>query len=174
MAWRRKRDADDMSGTEPLDDDQAVSDELIADDAVLDELSRAFALEGDDESSAPPSAASSAAPSRATISIGGDDDLPDLAYLDDELERDSSASKPVFIDDDGGSDAVSASDASTTNRRHALEASSAPVVAGAGRTRHRSRSRRARRARFIDVRRRTGERHRCRLHRPGLPRRRHR
>ena len=45
--------------------------------------------------------------------IGGDDDLPDVAYLDDELERDSSVSKPVFIDDDGGSDAVSASDAST-------------------------------------------------------------
>ena len=109
MAWRRKRDADDLPGTESLDDDPAVPDEVVADDAVLDELSRAFALDGDDESNDPSSAASS----RATISIGGDDDLPDVSYLDDELERDSSGSKPVFIDDDGGSDAVSASDAST-------------------------------------------------------------
>jgi cell division protein FtsQ len=109
MAWRRKRDADDPPGIDQLDDDPAVPGELLADDAVLDELSRAFSLAGDDESIDVPSPAPS---SRATISIGGDDDLPDVAYLDDELERDSS-SKPVFIDDDGGSDAVSASDAST-------------------------------------------------------------
>ncbi len=112
MAWRRKRDADDVPGTDQpdhLDRDQAVPGEMLADDAVLDELSRAFALDGVDGSNDPSTAASS----RSTISIGGDDDLPDLAYLDDELERDSSASKPVFIDDDGGSDAVSTSDAST-------------------------------------------------------------
>jgi cell division protein FtsQ len=108
MAWRRKREADDLPGTDQLGDDPGVPSELVADDAVLDELSRAFAP--DDESSVAPSAVAS---SRATISIGGDDDLPDVGYLDDELERDASGSKPVFIDDDGGSDAVSASDAST-------------------------------------------------------------
>ncbi len=49
---------------------------------------------------------------KGTISIIGDD-LPDAAYLDDELERDSSGSGPVFIDDDGSSDAVLPKDAST-------------------------------------------------------------
>lgn len=87
---------------------------LHADEVVLDELSRAFAADGDESSDASSGSTSTVESSseRATISIGGDD-LPDLAYLDEELERDSSASKPVFIDDDGGSDAVVASDAST-------------------------------------------------------------
>ena len=96
----------------------------LPDGSVLDELSRAFAgeahsdsdvdgdvdgdlagdVDGDTDESAPP-------PERAIIAIGGDD-LPDVSYLDDELQRDS-GSKPVFIDDDGGSDAVMASDAST-------------------------------------------------------------
>lgn len=45
-----------------------------------------------------------------TIAIGGDDDLPDAVYLDDELaEGDDSA--PVFIDDDGTGDAIAAKDA---------------------------------------------------------------
>jgi cell division protein FtsQ len=70
---------------------------------VLDELSRVFAGDGDDTKDR--------APARGTISIGGDD-LPDLTYLDEELERDSSASEPVFIDDDGSSDAVLAGQAS--------------------------------------------------------------
>jgi len=50
---------------------------------------------------------SSAGPAsgRATISIIGDD-LPDAAYLDDELGSDPSGLQPVFIDDDGSSDAV--------------------------------------------------------------------
>ena len=87
--------------------------ELVAGDAMLDELSRVFALDGDDELNDPSSGSTQTASSRATISIGGDDDLPDVVYLDDELERDSAASLPVFIDDDGGSDAVSASDASS-------------------------------------------------------------
>lgn len=49
---------------------------------------------------------------RATITIGGHD-LPDAVYLDEELERDSSGSGPVFIDDDGSSDAVMPREAST-------------------------------------------------------------
>ena len=51
-----------------------------------------------------------AAPS--IISIGGDDDLPDAVYLDDELDDDS-ASGPVFIDDDGSSDALMPRDATS-------------------------------------------------------------
>jgi cell division protein FtsQ len=43
---------------------------------------------------------------RNTIAIGGSEDLPDAVYLDDELERDPSGSGPVFIDDDGRTDAV--------------------------------------------------------------------
>jgi cell division protein FtsQ len=114
VAWRRKRDEPtDVAG---VHDDPAPHVELHADDAVLDELSRAFAAEGEGEESGEPSvdpgSAASPSTSRGTILIGGDD-LPDLAYLDDELEDDSSASKPVFIDDDGGSDAVTVSEAAT-------------------------------------------------------------
>jgi len=99
-------------------DDQAVPEQLVPDDVVLDELSRAF---GADEpvaetldDSKPPTDASTSTVSepRGTISIIGDD-LPDASYLDDELERDSSGSGPVFIDDDGSSDAVLPKDAST-------------------------------------------------------------
>ena len=60
----------------------------------------------DDQSAVPDdetSGESEAAPS--IISIGGDDDLPDAVYLDDEL-GDDSADGPVFIDDDGSSDAI--------------------------------------------------------------------
>lgn len=47
-----------------------------------------------------------------TIAIGGDDDLPDAVYLDDELATDSdSDSAPVFIDDDGVGDAIAPKDA---------------------------------------------------------------
>ncbi len=62
---------------------------------VLDELSRVFG----DTATAP-----DASDARPTITIGGDESIPDAVYLDEELERDSSA--PVFIDDDGSSDAV--------------------------------------------------------------------
>lgn len=48
-----------------------------------------------------------------TIAIGGDDDLPDAVYLDEELASgpadDDSA--PVFIDDDGTGDTIAAKDA---------------------------------------------------------------
>ncbi|HSM66599.1 MAG TPA: FtsQ-type POTRA domain-containing protein [Ilumatobacteraceae bacterium] len=49
---------------------------------------------------------------RVIIAIGGDDDLPDAMYLDDEL-ADESGSGPVFIDDDGSSDALMPKDATT-------------------------------------------------------------
>ncbi len=128
MAWRRQR-GDDVgenhdvnSAGEPAA--APMPSATLPDGSVLDELSRAFAgeahsdsdvdgdvdgdlagdVDGDTDESAPP-------PERAIIAIGGDD-LPDVSYLDDELQRDS-GSKPVFIDDDGGSDAVMASDAST-------------------------------------------------------------
>jgi cell division protein FtsQ len=120
MAWRRQRGVDhdeqhdETGGDEPAG--APMQSETLPDGAVLDELSRAFAGEGlsdsDDESDVVGDADQSApAPERAIITIGGDD-LPDASYLDDELERDSD-SKPVFIDDDGESDAVSASDTST-------------------------------------------------------------
>ena len=123
------------SGADGPTGNVSVPGEMLTDDAVLDELSRVFAPEAaelgdaDDEStvdsstvdswSAGPSSADPAsadpasadpasadpASGRATISIVGDD-LPDAAYLDDELGSDPSGLQPVFIDDDGSSDAV--------------------------------------------------------------------
>ena len=46
------------------------------------------------------------------IAIGGDDDLPDAVYLDEELGADT-GSGPVFIDDDGSSDAIMPRDATS-------------------------------------------------------------
>ena len=92
--------------------------DVVADDSVLDELSRAFSADGElDHGDASPvsedvSTDPSSSESRGTISIIGDD-LPDAAYLDDELEREASSSKPVFIEDDGSSDAVLPNEAST-------------------------------------------------------------
>lgn len=133
MAWRRKHDdapadAPRMGGSDgegSTADDASTPDLLIPDDSVLDELSRAFAddhvVDSDPSTSTPapsissfptsfPEPAPTPLESRGTISIMGDD-LPDAAYLDDELERDPSS--PVFIDDDGSFDAVFAKDAST-------------------------------------------------------------
>jgi len=107
MRWRRKPAAE--VGPPPLETGNVTlvvpgerSPDPIADDKVLDELSRAFA-DGD------PSDGST----RHTISIGGDDDVPDAMYLDEELQRDDSGSEPVFIDDDGSSDAVMPKDATS-------------------------------------------------------------
>jgi cell division septal protein FtsQ len=115
MAWRRRRDAvSDESGTTAGEvsvgahGDHSVPGEVLADDAVLDELSRAFAVDGEHDD---PDSSPSASSSRGTISIVGDD-LPDAAYLDDELGRDAS-SQPIFIDDDGGTDAILPQQAST-------------------------------------------------------------
>jgi cell division protein FtsQ len=134
MRWRRQRGADvDVKGDENGEvtaagelagvsmPSGALPDGAVPDGAVLDELSRAFAgdvhsdvadgeSDGDSDSGSDTDE-SDPRPQRAIIAIGGDD-LPDVSYLDDELQRDSD-SKPVFIDDDGGSDAVMASDAST-------------------------------------------------------------
>lgn len=136
MAWRRRREEPGAAA----DETSEAHDHPVADDAVLDELSRVFAdddvetvvVRGPAASSAtaptvPPNApepssasgdeppsTSSPSPSsgtRSTISIVADD-LPDVAYLDDELERGDSSS-PVFIEDDGSSDAVLPKDAST-------------------------------------------------------------
>jgi cell division protein FtsQ len=80
-----------------------VVDEPVTDDVVLDELLQAFSTEESVD----------ALPERATITIGGSDDLPDAAYLDDELDRDASAEGTVFIDDDGSSDAILPKDATS-------------------------------------------------------------
>ncbi len=73
--------------------------------AVLDELSRVF---GDTEES---TSDDPALPQRSIITIGGDDDLPDAVYLDEQT--DASVSAPVFIDDDGSSDALMPKDATS-------------------------------------------------------------
>lgn len=131
MGWRRQRGADvgedhvenhgensDVNAAGELAGASMpsgmVPDGAVPDGAVLDELSRAFAgdVHGDGETDSDGETdGSGPRPERAIIAIGGDD-LPDVSYLDDELQRDAD-SKPVFIDDDGGSDAVVASDAST-------------------------------------------------------------
>jgi cell division septal protein FtsQ len=89
---------------------EAAGDELpeVPDPSVLDELSRAFDGEpgatGADDASVPPS----------IISIGADDELPDAVYLDEGAGDDeSSGGRPVFIDDDGSSDAVMPKDATS-------------------------------------------------------------
>jgi cell division protein FtsQ len=162
MVWRRTKrpesDTPDSGDTEigsnedapPADLDPLLHD-LVADEVVLVELSKAFAeVEpeapadapperktiiiggGDDDlladvdvehhrgaefddlvdqpverpAGAPPGVAGDVS-SRNTIAIGGSEDLPDAVYLDDELDRDMSGSAaPVFIEDDGRSDAV--------------------------------------------------------------------
>lgn len=78
----------------------------VPDDAVLDELSRAFGRSGGRRTAEPTEERGE----RPTVSIGGDDDLPDAVYLDDEL-ADDSGSGTVFIDDDGGDDAIAPRDA---------------------------------------------------------------
>jgi cell division septal protein FtsQ len=148
VAWRRRRE---QQAATTDDETLDAHDHPVADDAVLDELSRVFAADdveavvvrgpadpsvaapGGDGSSSGSSDLSSgssdlssgsaeptdsslepsstSAERRGTISIVADD-LPDVAYLDDELDREDS-SGPVFIDDDGSSDAVLPRDAST-------------------------------------------------------------
>lgn len=108
MVWRRKASTsevvDDPTPNEPADSstpdepgDSPTSDEPgdgpTPDAVVLDELSKAF---GED----------AAAAGRQTISIGNDDEVPDAVYLDEEQAREESSGTPVFIDDDGSSDAV--------------------------------------------------------------------
>lgn len=105
MVWRRRApdssiDVTDQANDTPDDTPDGSGVDLRPDAGVLDELSRAF---GDDE----PVAA------RQTIPIGAADDLPDAVYLDEELGRADTDSGPVFIDDDGSSDAVLPKDATS-------------------------------------------------------------
>jgi cell division protein FtsQ len=102
MRFRRKSSPDDATPQAAAGPDGPVDGAhgadgpgALPDVRVLDELAEVF---GDD----PPAARSD----RPTITIGGDDDVIDTVYLDDELGRDHSGSGPVFIDDDGSSDAV--------------------------------------------------------------------
>lgn len=103
-------------------DDTGSLDE--PDVAVLAELSEAFS---DDADPAPPAdptttAVDDADPvppaDRTTIAIGGDDELDDIAYLDELVAADDD-SGTVFIDDEGRSDAMqaSAAGASTVDAR---------------------------------------------------------
>jgi cell division protein FtsQ len=77
----------------------AAAQPVPANEAVLGELSAAFSA---DQST-----------KRSTITIGGDDELPDAVYLDDELERGVATGGTLFIDDDGSEDAVAPKEAST-------------------------------------------------------------
>ncbi len=85
--------------TPDADSDAELPEGEATEDGVLAELSAAF----DDDDTKPTDAP------LTTIAIGGDDDLPDAVYLDDELGGDGS--EPVFIDDDGTGDALLAQDA---------------------------------------------------------------
>lgn len=98
MRWRRRAKtpaptAPQETGTVTIVGPPTSPPGTVTDDAMLDELSQVFAE------------------ARPTISIGGGEELPDAVYLDEELDRDESGSDPVFIDDDGSSDAVLPQDA---------------------------------------------------------------
>lgn len=146
MRWRRRDDPPpEVAPTPPAVD--AVADPLIPDADVLDELSRVFAH--DEPSGAvtvvarapeptPPPASTPAGvppPSRRTIAIGADDDLPDAVYLDDELSRSETGSGPVFIDDDGSNDALAPKDATVTGMEPRLRQRRIGVRRAAGRRR---------------------------------------
>lgn len=108
--WRRKRkEESDVSNELPeFSDVRIISPEesAHADDLVA-ELSAAFGDEADAAEDDPTTPTS-----RTTIAIGGDDDLPDAMYLDDELDGEpGDDSGTVFIDDDGTGDAIAPKDA---------------------------------------------------------------
>ena len=105
MAWRR-RQAQETEPESDRSDDTTIPGPHEAggpDVVILDELSRVF---GDSE----PAGDDAVEPERSIISSGGDDDFPDAVYLDEQL-ADDSGSAPVFIDDDGSSDALMPKDA---------------------------------------------------------------
>lgn len=83
---------------------------------IAAELSAAFSDDPDDADgggAVDPSDEETAPTSRTTIAIGGDDDLPDAMYLDQELDGGGDDSGTVFIDDDGTGDALAAKDATS-------------------------------------------------------------
>lgn len=94
------------------DPSPAIDPLMFVDRSGADDPSGVDPSGADDPSRAADSTVDEPASGRATIAIGGHD-LPDAVYLDEELERDASGSGPVFIDDDGSSDAVMPRDAST-------------------------------------------------------------
>ena len=110
MAWRRRPSQEpepDSSADTTVPDhaDAGHPDVGHPDVAVLDELSRVFGDAG-------PEPVDAGESERSIISIGGDDDLPDAVYLDEQVSDDS-VSVPVFIDDDGSSDALMPKDATS-------------------------------------------------------------
>lgn len=91
--WRSP-EADPLLGAVPGDDgdDETTGSEVNPDDADTEPTLRGAG--------------------RTTIAIGGDDDVPDAVYLDDELGTTAdSGPAPVFIDDDGVGDPIAAKDA---------------------------------------------------------------
>jgi cell division protein FtsQ len=126
MRWRRRAKEEpteiEPTGTVtlvPRHDEASTlapgEDAPVADPALLSELSRAFADDRAGRGDADGGGVDdSEDPGRPTISIGdADDDLPDPVYLDEALEQGDASSGPVFIDDDGSSDAVLPKDATT-------------------------------------------------------------
>lgn len=117
IRWRRNRKAEpDVSTAEPeFADVRIVRPDESKDIAA--ELSAAFSdrpddSDHDDRDDGDPSEDATAPTARTTIAIGGDDELPDAKYLDQELGAEpADDSGTVFIDDDGTGDAIAAKDA---------------------------------------------------------------
>jgi len=107
---KKKGDAETAS-TEPVFSDVRIVKPDESKD-IAAELFEAFSDEDVPADGADPSEADTAPTARTTIAIGGDDELPDAKYLDQELGGASSDdSGTVFIDDDGTGDAIAAKDA---------------------------------------------------------------
>ncbi len=110
MGWRRRPSQE----VEP-DGNTTVPDHADAghpDVVVLNELSRVFGDTVAPSDDADAESDDAVEPERSIISIGADDDLPDAVYLDEQVS-DGSVSAPVFIDDDGSSDALMPKDATS-------------------------------------------------------------
>lgn len=117
IRWRRKTKTEAESTT-PMSEREFSDVRIVRpeeSDAIAAELSEAFGADHDDdhddddndrdEDETTPTA-------RTTIAIGGDVDLPDAVYLDDELaDGTGDDSGTVFIDDDGTGDTIAAKDA---------------------------------------------------------------
>lgn len=106
--WSRNRKSDDAVVTDQpeFSDVRIVKPDESKDIAA--ELSKAFSDRPDPDLSDDDTAPNV----RTTIAIGGDDELPDAKYLDQELGGDpADDSGTVFIDDDGTGDAIAAKDA---------------------------------------------------------------
>ncbi len=98
-------DDDTSDDTDPDASEPGAADDT-ADDDTADNTAAGSAI--DESVDASPAASTSGI---TTIAIGGDDDLPDAVYLDDELGLGTGDADTVFIDDDGTGDAVLPQDA---------------------------------------------------------------